>query len=102
MYLITTSLYPNDKAKEVANIYLKAITKYPDDASLFIPIVPVAVRATLQGMRVISVGEVKKGKLESAHALTVNRMVMLHDIQGFKWTVKTYQNLEEALKTIGM
>jgi hypothetical protein len=102
MYLIMTSLYPNDKAKEVAEMYLKMITKYPDDASLATPVVPVAVRATLQGIRVMSVQEVKKGKAEDAHAFVANRMAMFNNIQGYRWTIKTFLNLEEALKTIGM
>jgi hypothetical protein len=102
MYLIMTSLYPNDKAKEVAEMYLKMMTKYPDDASLTTPVVPVAVRATLQGISVMSVSEVKKGKAEDAHAFVVNRMAMFNNIQGYRWTVKTFLNLEEALKTIGM
>jgi hypothetical protein len=102
MYLIATTIYPNDKAKEVANVYLKAMTKYPENESVSIPIVPVAVRTTLQGIRVINVYEVKKGKFEDAHALAINRFAMFNDIPGYRWTMKTYQNLEEALKTIGM
>ncbi len=102
MYIIVTSLYPNDKVKEVANMYLKMVTKYPDDASVCTSVVPVAVRSTLQGMRVMSIQEVKKGKLEAASALTINRMHMFNDIQGYKWTMKNFLNIEEALKSIGM
>ena len=47
-------------------MYLKAMTKYPDDNSLGTPVVPVAVRATLQGIKAITVYEVKKGKFEDA------------------------------------
>lgn len=102
MYIIATCIYPSDKAKDVAQVYLKAMTKYPDDASVSIPLVPVAVHATLQGISVISIHEPKKGKLEDAFALAVNRMVMLRDIQGFEYTLHLSYNLEEALKTIGM
>ena len=102
MYIIITSSYPNDKAKEVANMYLKMITKYPHDDSLGTPIVPVAVRATLQGIKGITISEVKKGKLEDAMALAANRLAMFNDIQGYRWTIKTYMNLKEAMKTIDM
>ena len=64
MYAIMTAVYPNDKAKEAADTYLKAMAKYPDDASLAAPIIPLAVRATHQGMKVIVIYEVKKGKLK--------------------------------------
>ena len=72
MYIITTSSYPNDKVKEVANMYVKVVTKYPPDDSLGTPVVPVAVRSTLQGIEVTTVSEIKKGKLEDAIAWAAN------------------------------
>jgi hypothetical protein len=102
MYIVATCIYPSDKAKEVAEMYLKAMTKYPDDASLATPLVPAAVHATLQGISVMIVYEPKKGKFEDAYARAVNRMVMLEDIKGFEYTFITPYTLEEAMKTIGM
>jgi hypothetical protein len=101
MYAIMTSVYPNDKAKEAADTYLKAMAKYPDDASLAAPIVPLAVRATHQGMKVIVIYEVKKGKYEEALALGVKRMGMFQHIPGYRYSIKTYMNIEEAMKTVG-
>ena len=102
MYLITKCLYPTDKAKEVAQMYLKALSKYPDNASVATPIVPAAVHATLQGISVMMIYEAKKGKLEETSLLVVNRMVMFHDIQGFEYTTQISYTLEEAMKAIGM
>ena len=102
MYLMATSVYPNDKAKEVVDIYLKAMAKYPDDTAVSTPIVPVGVHATLDGMQVINLYEVKKGKYEEAHALARNRLAMLQTVPGFRWKIDNYLNLEEALKTIGL
>lgn len=101
MYVIVTASYPNDKVKEVADMYIKAITKYPPDDSLATPVVPVAVRATLQGIRVIGVHEIKKGKLEAAMARMSTIQTMFYGIQGYRWTMKTYLNLEEAMNTLG-
>jgi hypothetical protein len=102
MYIIVTSLYPNDKAKEVADIFVKAMTKYPPDANLGTPIVPVAVLTTLEGIKTINISEVNKGKLEDALAFAANRLAMFSEIQGYRYKVETYMNLEEAMKTIGM
>lgn len=102
MYLIVTSTYPGDKVKEVSNMYVKAMTKYPTDANLGNPVVPVAIRSTFQGIEVMSISEVKKGKLDDAMTLAVNRLTMFHDIQGYRYTISTYLNLEEAMKAIGM
>jgi hypothetical protein len=102
MYIITKCLYPTDIAKEVAQMYLKSLSKYPDNASVATPIVPASVRSTLQGMTVMVIYEPKKGKLEEAYALVVNRMVMFHDIKGFESTHEIHYNLEEGMKVLGM
>jgi hypothetical protein len=102
MYLIVTTLYPNDKLKETAKMYLEAMKKYPDDASLATPVVQAAVRTTIQGVRVISIVDVKKGKFEDAYALVVKRMRMFDNILWLRWVIKPYYNLEEAMKTIDM
>jgi len=102
MYITVESIYPSDKAKEVAQVYLKAMEKYPDDVSLATPTVLGAVRTTFQGISVTSIFEPKKGKLEEAYALAVNRMAMFHSVQGFEYEFKTSYTLEEAMKVIGM
>ena len=101
-YLITTSLYPTDKATEVGKRYLEALNKYPPDESLATNVVPAAVKATAQGIRVIGISEVKEGKFEEAYTRTVNMMVMFHNIEGFEYTVDIYLKVEEALPLIGM
>lgn len=102
MYIVITSLYPNDKAKEVANTYLKCLKKYPTDDSVATPIVPVAIRATREGIRTIVISEVKKGKFDDAMAAATNRLVMFHDIPGYRYSIKPFLTLEEGMKVIGM
>jgi len=102
MYLIINSLYPRDTIKEVVNVYGKMMTKYPDNPGLATPIVQVAVKSTQDGINVIHISEIKKGKLDDAIMYASTRMAMFNDIQGYKWTIKTYLNMEEALKTVGM
>jgi hypothetical protein len=101
-YIITTTLYPSDKVTDVAKMYLEAIKKYPPDESLGTTIVPAAVIATLQGIKVITIIEVKKGKLEDAQTRMANIMAMFHSIQGYEYSMETYLKVEEALGVIGM
>lgn len=101
-YIITTSLYPSDKASEVAEKYLQAIKKYPPDENLATQVVPAAVKATHQGIRVVGILEVKEGKLEEAYTRTVNMMVMFQSIVGFEYTMEIHFKVEEALSLIGM
>jgi hypothetical protein len=101
-YIITTSLYPSHKASEVAERYLEAITKYPPDDNLATQVVPAAVKATHQGIRGITIIEVKEGKLEEAYNRAVNMMVMFQSIEGFEYTMEINYKVEEALSLIGM
>jgi hypothetical protein len=86
----------------VAKMYLEAIKKYPPDESLGTTIVPAAVIATLQGIKVITIIEVKKGKLEDAQTRMANIMAMFHSIQGYEYSIETYLKVEEAMGLIGM
>ena len=63
---------------------------------------PAAVITTLQGIKVIGIIEVKKGKLEDAMIRVANMMAMFFNIEGFEYTMERHATVEEALKTIGM
>ena len=101
-YLISTSVYPSDKATEVAEKYLEAIQKYPPDENLGTPVVPVAAKATKQGLKVIAITEVKAGKLEEVIDRSVNALTMFNDIVGFEYTLDVYMTLAEGLGSLGM
>ena len=101
-YLVTTSMYPSEKAPEVAGRYLEALAKFPPDESLGTEIVPAAVKSTYQGIQGISVTDVPEGKLDAAYKRTVNTMVMFQSIQGFVYTVEVHLKVEEAMSMIGM
>lgn len=101
-YLITTSIYPTDKATEVAEKYFEIMQKYPVDENVAIPVVPVAAKTTKQGLQVMVISEVKAGKLEEALDRAVNAMAMLNDVVGLEYTVDVYMTLAEGLATLGM
>ena len=101
-YIITTSLYPSEIAPEVAKRYLEAIQKYPIDESMENPVVPAAVKATQQGIKVMMISEAREGKLEEAYARSVSRNVMFHGISGFESSIDIHYTLTEAMAAIGM
>ena len=47
-YLIVTSLYPSDKATEVAKKYLEAISKYPPNENLATPLSQPQLKAPIR------------------------------------------------------
>ncbi len=101
-YIITTSIYPTEKAPEVAEKYLEAMKKYPPDENLAVEVVPAAVKSTHEGVKVLGIAEVKEGKLEDALKQIVNRMVMFMSIPGYRYSTAIYYKVEEALALIGM
>lgn len=101
-YLITTSLYPSDKAPEVAKRYLEALSKYPPDENLATQVVPAALKATHEGIKTIMIEEVKKGKLEEAYMVAVRRMALFQSLQDFEYRIDPYVTVEEAFGLIGM
>jgi hypothetical protein len=97
-YLIITSLYPSDKELEVVKKVSEAMSKYPPDEKLATQVVPVALKATHQGIQAIVVEEVKKGKLDEAYMYVVRRMAMLQSVKGFEYRIDPYVTAEEARK----
>ena len=101
-YLIVTATYPSDKASETAGKYLEALAKYPPDENLGTEPVPAAVKATNEGIKVLSIMDVKQGKLEEAMARMVNFEAMFLNIVGYEHEIATYYKAEEALAVVGM
>ena len=101
-YLVTTSLYPSEKGPEVGARYLEALGKYPPDENLGTEVVPAAVKSTHEGIKVLSISEVKEGKLDEAYNRAVNMMVMFQSIPGFAYTVEVHLKVDEAMAAIGM
>jgi len=101
-YIVTTSLYPTDKAMEAVKKYLETLKKYPPDQTLGTEVVPAAVKTTEQGVKAIRIFEVKEGKLEKALTRTANEMVVFQSVVGFEYSIDVYFTLVEAMATVGM
>ena len=101
-YIVNTSLYPSEKAVEVGKIYLEAMKKYPLDESLGRAVVPTAAKTTLQGIKVMGIIKVKKGKLEDTMTWSANIMGMFRDVQGFESSTDVYMTIDEGYASIGV
>lgn len=101
-YIITTSVYPPDRANEVAERYIKALQEFPPDKTLGKEIIPAAVKSTQKGIRVMGVVQVKEGKLEEALARNVKFMQLFMSIPGYTYTTDINLNINEALGLIGL
>ncbi len=102
-YVFTYSLIPAHKTTESAELYLK---ERKDERAAMRPlakeIIPNAVKGTMEGIEVISVHDVKEGKLEEFLNLQQKLMVAYHDIEGYKYNIEVRFKITEALEMIGM
>lgn len=101
-YIVTTSLYPYEKAPECGERWLEALKKYPYDENLGTVVVPAAVKPTLEGTTAIGIMEVKEGKLEEALTYMARFMSVFRGVEGFKNSIDVYYTGAEGMANIGM
>lgn len=100
--MVTTSWFPSGKSEEVGKKFLEVTKKYPDDPSIAKPILRVGVRPTQDGMKVIAISEVQKGKYEEAMSLSIQMLLEYSDIEGFRYEIETFMSGKEALPLVGL
>jgi hypothetical protein len=86
----------------VAKKNIEMIKKYPTDPSIGKNLV-IGVQSTVDGMKILSVSEVNKGKVEEFMSrLATEYQEYALEIDGFKYQIETYFNVAEAYKILGM
>jgi len=102
-YLFTYNIFPPDQAEAISKIYLEHIK---EERAAMRPlakeIIPNAVKATIDGMSVISVFDVKEGKLEECLALQQKLLLAYHVIPRYKYKMEVRFKVTEAIEMLGM
>ena len=101
-YIFVFSKFPSHKAPETGKKFLEQLKKYPSDDSLGITVVNAAVKARTDGVQVVSVSTVIKGKLEDSLNRTNEILSMYNEIEGFEYTIEVWSEPGEALATVGL
>ena len=99
--IVTTGNYPPDKEKEVLKIFDEGMKKIPVDESISVPL-GAAINVTANGIEMLSMSEVKPGKLEIALERMNRFMAMFHSIPGLRYEIKVQMTNDEYLNSIGM
>ena len=99
--IVATVIFPHAKSSEVAKKNIELIQKYPPDPSIGKNLA-IGVKATLDGMKVLAVGEVKKGKVEEFIARLATQYQEYTYLEGFKYQIDTYLEVAEAYKALSM
>lgn len=100
--IVATVLFPHAKSSEVAKKNIELIQKYPADPSLGEGLV-IGVKATLEGIKALFVGNVTKGKIEEyIEAVAKQYQETALEVEGYKYQIETYMTVPEAYKILGM
>jgi hypothetical protein len=97
-YIIVYISYPSEVAPEVTERFFEMVKELPFNKELGKETIPIASNTTTHGIEVISVIEVKKGKLEEAWKWGRKRMGMFHSIKGLEYDMRVWTTLAEALE----
>ncbi len=102
-YMFTYNIFPPDQAENISKAYLKEIKEARVALRpLGKEIIPNAVKATMDGMSVISVWDVKEGKLEEILKIQQKLLLAYHEIEGYKYRIEVRFKATEALEMLGM
>jgi hypothetical protein len=75
---------------------------FPDDETIQETLVQSAGKITEDGVKLLSVTQVKEGKLEEALAVVYKEMSYYSDIEGFESSVEVWATSQEGLQALGM
>ena len=101
-YIIVNAWYPTDTVPEVANKYMEILKEFPFDKSLGKETIPVAASSNRKGIKVLSILEVKEGKLQEAITWAGRRMIPFQSIKGFEYKTRVWSTVVESLEPLGM
>jgi len=99
--IMVTCWIPPHKVAEAGKKFIEVLQKIPFQ-SFEKPLIPVASRDVKDGIKVISIGEVEKGKYEEGLNLVSRRMVEFYGIEGFRFEIETLMTGEEGMPLIGL
>ncbi|NVM43814.1 MAG: hypothetical protein HWN79_02765 [Candidatus Lokiarchaeota archaeon] len=97
-YIIVQIWYPTDIATEVTEKFFEVVKEMPFDRSLAKETIQVASNTNKNGIEVLSIAEVKQGKLEEAWAWGRKRMGYFQGIKGLEYDMRLWSTLAEALE----
>jgi hypothetical protein len=100
--VVATVMFPHAKSSEVAKKNLELIQKYPAEPDIGEGLA-LGIKPTIEGMKVLYIGEVKKGKVKEY----ISRMAKQYqeaalEIEGYTYQIDTYLTVAEGYKILGM
>ncbi len=98
MVIVSKASYPTESSREMAERFLEA-PQMPDYIVLKGPYV---TSNTCEGIHVMMISELDNSRLAEGLDFTASYMVHFYGVPGFKYELKPYFEVGEALKLLGM
>ena len=98
MVIVTKVSYPTESSKEMAKKFLEA----PQMPDYIVRKGPYVTSNTCEGIHVMTVSELDNSRLAEGLDFTASYMTLFYGIPGFKYEMRPYFEVEEALKLLGM
>ena len=100
--VMSTSYFPADKSEEAGKKYIEVSKKFPPDRSISKPILRVGVRVTTNGMKVITLFEVKEGKFNEFMNRSYQQILMFSEIEGYRAEHEVFMSGTDAMPLVGL
>jgi hypothetical protein len=100
-YIIVYITYPTDINEEVRDKFFEVIKEFPFEKELGKETIPVASNSNTHGIEIVSVMEVKQGKLEEALKWAHKRMRLFQSVKGLEYDMRLWSTLAESLEGTG-
>ena len=102
VYLLATVWFPPHKGEEVGKKFLEIAKKFPEDRSLGKSVLDGALMRTKDGIKAITISEVKEGKLDDGLARISEILALYSEIEGVNSRVDTMATLVESMEMVGL
>ena len=101
-YVILTVWFPPHKAMEVAKKAIEVVKSVAGDKYVGKNILPGAVMRTKDGLKGITIAEIKEGQLEAAIAQANEMADIYSEIEGVNAEIETMASMVESLSSVGL
>ena len=98
MAIVTKVSYPTESATEMAQRFLEA----PQIPDYIVRKGPYVTSNTCEGIHVMMISELDNSRLAEGLDFNASYMVHFYGVPGFKYEMRPYFEVEEALKLLGM
>ena len=100
--VMTTSYFPADKSEEVGKKYIEMQKKFPPDRNLSKLILRVGVRITSDGMKGITISEVKEGKFDEYMKRAYEQYLEWTKLGWYKLDMEVFLTGTAAMPLVGL